>query len=108
MVDLSTESLLTLVEAAKTIPPARRGKKTHLSTLLRWILYGVKAPSGEIVCLEATRLGGRWLPSREALQRFSERLTPNLVSRESAVPRSLASRERASRRAGQELEKLGM
>lgn len=57
------------------LPPGRRGRHVSLSCALRWTLNGVRLPSGEIVRLEAIRLGGRWLTSIEALQRFAERQT---------------------------------
>jgi hypothetical protein len=61
------------------------------------------------VRLEAIRLGGRWLTSREALQRFIERLTPDLDAVKPApVPRSPGKRQRASEHAAQQLEKMGL
>jgi hypothetical protein len=77
MLDLATEPPIPLAEAVKLIPPARCGKVTHLSTLMRWIRTGAKSPTGEVVCLEAIRLGGRWMTSRAAIQRFADRLTPH-------------------------------
>jgi hypothetical protein len=70
MIDLLRENSISLTEAAGLVPPGRRGRPTHLSTLLRWIKPGVRG-----VRLEAVRLGGRWVTSREALQRFADRLT---------------------------------
>jgi hypothetical protein len=37
--------------------------------------------------LEATRLGGRWVTSKEALQRFAERLTPDLDALSAGGPK---------------------
>jgi hypothetical protein len=87
MIDLRREQPLNLITAAKLIPPARNGEKTHLSTLLRWIIHGSKGPDGTIVRLEAMRLGSRWVTSREALMRFMDRLTPNVgEGEEPALP----------------------
>jgi hypothetical protein len=108
MIDINAETLLPLAEAAKTIPPARHGKRAHLSTLLRWVLKGAKAPDGSLVKLEGIRLGGRWLTSRQALQRFAERLTPDLEADRPRPPRSPGARERAARRAEKELERIGI
>ena len=55
---------------------------THIGTVLRWILTGLKSPAGELVRLEGIRIGGKWLTSKEAMQRFAERLTPDLNSRQ--------------------------
>jgi hypothetical protein len=67
----------------------------------------VRAPSGDLVRLEAVRLGGRWLTSREALQRFAEALTPRLRD-SSPSPRSTAKRRRARERAAEQLEQIGI
>ncbi len=107
MIDLTAEKPIPLAAAATLIPPARNGKKTHLSTILRWILRGAKAPDGTLVKLEAARLGGRWLTSREALQRFSAKLTPSTAV-EAPAPRTPATRSRASSRASAELERAGL
>ena len=104
MLDLTIETPLPLAAAAKLVPPGRNGKRTHLSTLLRWIVKGAKAPSGEIVHLEAARLGSRSVTSRQALQRFAEALTPRLRDAPAPpLPRSPAIRRRASERADAQL-----
>lgn len=108
MFDLTCETPIPLAQAAKFIPPARQGRKTHLSTLLRWITHGARNPAGEIVRLEAIRLGNRWMTSRAALQRFAERLTPAVDTPAPPAPRTPKARERASERAARELEKIGI
>jgi hypothetical protein len=109
VLDLTIETPLSLAAAAKLVPPARNGKRTHISTLLRWILSGATAPGGTRVRLEAVRLGGRWMTSREAIQRFGERLTPRLDS-DTDVPvvRTAAHRKRSDQRAAKELDKIGI
>jgi hypothetical protein len=88
------------------VPPARNGKRTHLSTLLRWIHLGARGPSGEPVRLEAVRLGSRWLTSREALQRFASALTPSTDKLPTApATRTPNTRAGAIERAGQALER---
>jgi Protein of unknown function (DUF1580) len=109
MIDLTTEPLISLNDASRIVPAARRGKKTHLSTLLRWILKGCRGPNGTMVRLEAIRVGNRWMTSRQALQRFAESLTPSIASEEkSPAIRTSAARQRASERAAAELERLGV
>jgi hypothetical protein len=105
---LTTEALLPLARAAALVPPARNGHKTHISTLLRWILHGVRGPDGAVVRLEALRLGNRWMTSKEALQRFAERLTPRLDGDPVPTPRSPAKRQKADERAAKELDKIGI
>src|SRR5262245_23181031 len=107
MIDLATESILSLRDAAKLIPPARQGRPVSFQCILRWALDGAKTPSGERVRLEAIRLGGRWVTSREAIQRWAEALTPktdNSMSR----PRTLRQRRRSAEQAEKELERMGI
>ncbi len=109
MLDLTAETPLSLEAAARLVPPARGGKRCHISTILRWILDGSRAPDGSRVRLEAVRLGGKWVTSAPALQRFAERLTPRPAD---APPlpslRTPGQRRRAAERAGAELQKLGL
>jgi hypothetical protein len=108
MIDLSSEPPISLAAAARLIPPARKGKRTHLSTLLRWILTGAKAPDGTVVRLDAIRLGGRWMTSAAALQRFAEQLTPRLDSPAPPDVRTPTQRQRACDQASRNLEKAGI
>jgi hypothetical protein len=72
---LLKEDLLSLTEAAKRFPPYRGNKDTASpATIWRWINVGSRARSGEVVRLEACRIGGRWLTSVQALERFSAAL----------------------------------
>jgi hypothetical protein len=108
MIDLASETKIPLARVAAEIPPARGGRKTHISTVLRWITRGARAPDGTRVKLEAIRLGGRWFTTRQALARFAEALTPRLDSAPAAAPRPRSRRQRASDRAAAELERLGL
>jgi hypothetical protein len=108
MLNVSSESTISLTQAARLLPPGRRGRPVSLSCVLRWVLTGATGPSGERVRLEAVRLGGRWLTSREALQRFAERLTPRLDGDPAPVPRTPGRRGRASERAAEALDRIGI
>lgn len=105
-IDLRNETLITLNQAAKMLPPGRRGRPVHLSCILRWILSGVRTSHGRIR-LEAIRMSGRWLTSIEALQRFAEAQTPALAD-PPPLPRTSMARQRASERAEAQLQKLGI
>ena len=78
---LLDESPLTLAEAAKVLPRLRGGKRVHVATLHRWALKGVAG-----VRLETIRLGRTVVTSREALQRFAERLGAREVPAAPASP----------------------
>jgi hypothetical protein len=69
MIDSTTEELLSLAEAARTVP-GKSGRGVNPSTVWRWALRGVNGTR-----LEVLRLGGRTCTSRQALQRFYERCT---------------------------------
>src|SRR5579883_403932 len=98
MIDTTSENLLSLAEAVKLLPAGRGGRRVHFSTVLRWVLDGAKGPDGTRVRLEGVRLGGRWLTSRQALQRFVEKLTP--AAPEHPAPRTAGQCTRAAARAG--------
>jgi hypothetical protein len=87
MIDIQAEQLITLNEAARLRPLRRDGRPTHVSTVYRWISRGVRG-----VRLEAIRIGGVTYTSREAVQRFADRLTG--VSPSQAAPPSAARRRR--------------
>jgi hypothetical protein len=99
--DLTAEQPVCLREIA-------RHCQTSFCTAWRWALKGLPAPDGQRVRLEALRVGGRWVSSWAALQRFAERTTPNLDGETAKAPRSASKRQRASERAGKQLERLGI
>lgn len=70
MIDLKAEKLISPAEASKLVPPNRLDRPVHVSTVVRWILHGVRG-----VRLEAVRIGGRWATTEEAMSRFSAALT---------------------------------
>jgi hypothetical protein len=107
VIDVTTESTLSLTQAARLLPAGRGGRPASFSGVLRWVLRGVRSPAGDLVRLDAIRLGNRWITSRQAIQRFAEALTPRLgdPAPSAATP---AARRRASERAARELEKVGI
>jgi hypothetical protein len=105
--NLLTEKLIGLYEAARRLPPARKGRPVHFSCILRWIKDGIPDPDGERVRLEGVRVGSRWLTSEEALARWAERLTPRLDAEPAPAPRTANQRRRAAERAAQELQREG-
>jgi hypothetical protein len=100
------ETSCSLAAAAQLFPPGRAGRPTHVSTLVRWITRGVLG-----VRLEALRVGGRWMTSHEACQRFAAALTAKhnapLIQPKAACP-SGAALQRRQERAERELKKIGL
>lgn len=88
MIDLSTETLIPLRDVPRQLPVRPHGKRLHISGVYRWVLRGVRG-----VVLESVKVGGSTYTSREALQRFSERLTGSPTAPVNSKP-TVRSRQR--------------
>lgn len=101
-----SETVVPLGEIARRAPGGRGSGPSHAAhrtTVLRWVLRGVKVGAARVK-LEAVRVGGRWSTSEEAYQRFLAACNPGAVA---PVPeRSLAERTRAHTRAVKQYERL--
>ena len=95
-----TENLFPLAAATSQLPRRRQGKKAHTATVYRWAQRGLRG-----VRLETLRVGGTLCTSREALQRFFERLT-DTDSPPPSVPS--VSRKASIEKADAELARLGI
>jgi excisionase family DNA binding protein len=96
MIDIATETIITLEDAAKRL-------LVNPSTVLRWVTQGAKG-----LKLEAMRVGGRWRTSVEALQRFADAQTPRqepYQTMQSPV-RTPAERQRRAEEAGRRLDEM--
>ena len=102
MIDIGEETLIPLREAPKHLPPRPNGKRIHISACYRWIGRGVRG-----VRLESIKIGGTTYTSKEALQRFGDRLTAEPSVRpetEAATPRTRQREiERAAKAVQQQL-----
>jgi hypothetical protein len=107
MLDLKAETPLSLAQAARLVPPTRLDKPVHVSTIVRWILHGVRG-----VRLGAVRIGGRWVTSREALERFSAALTAqhdaSLIPPNQAARPSSVTHQRRQEHLERELREIGL
>lgn len=70
MIDLRTESTITLAQLVKRLPPRRNERPVHAATAHRWRNPGLRG-----VKLECIKVGGSWHTSMEAFQRFCDRLS---------------------------------
>lgn len=102
MIDIQTEAVFSLTEAAKSkcLPRRRKGKRPHVVTLFRWATVGVRG-----VVLETIQCGGTRCTSVEAIQRFFERCTD--PSRRPPTSTS-KSRERQIKKAEADLAEAGI
>jgi hypothetical protein len=108
-IDLQFEKLLSLSEAARTLPPID-GRRPHSSTIWRWIRRGSRG-----IHLEHVRLGRRTCTSVEALSRFvnalaaaDEQMVVATVPQQTINPRTNAQKEKAIARAASELARDGI
>lgn len=98
MIDLRTEEVFSLNEAAKKnlLPARRAGKRPNVATFYRWAQRGVRG-----VVLETIQVGGTKCTSAEAIQRFCERLSAPVAT----IPIATSiGRERSIKQALQELD----
>ena len=98
----------TLTRAARRIPRTRLDRPVTLGCLVRWILNGVKGPTGDRVRLEAARLAGKWVTTPGAIRRFVAAQTPRLDGESAAAPRTPAQRSKAAEKAAKQLERAGI
>jgi hypothetical protein len=67
---LTGEGLIGMSAAAKVYGEARTGKAPHASTPTRHALNGHRLRNGRVLKLEAIRIAGRLMTTRQAVLRF--------------------------------------
>ena len=97
MVDISSETILSLAEAARSQPT-----RPNLSTVWRWVQRGVRG-----VRLETAMIGGRRVTSVQALSRFHAAVT-SAADGSPRPTRTSRQRQRDIERAEAELAKAGI
>jgi Protein of unknown function (DUF1580) len=105
---------LALGQAARRFPSYRNSRPVNPSTVWRWLTEGVRLPSGRRLRLEAARVGGRWLTSAAAIERFIRAQTPTLDTEAASKPAPATTKRTAKRRAQdtdrtrRELDRIGI
>jgi hypothetical protein len=101
MINLSVETPMSFQQAAV---------HAHCSfqSVWRWALKGCPDGKGGHLRLRAMRVGCKWITSREALQEFSEALTPTFDDGNQAPERTPSKREKANRQAAAECAAAGL
>jgi hypothetical protein len=97
---------LSLTQAARRFPPFREDKSVAPSTVFRWLYDGIRMPDGSRLRLEAVRLGGRWLTSGPAIERFISRQTPSLGPELNQQTTTSRQRSRSAEATEKELEAI--
>src|SRR2546423_948147 len=110
---LIRERWISLSQAAKLFPPARRGRPVSGSCVFRWHRDGVRTADGRRVHLEALRVVNRLVTSEAAVQRFvlaqqSGATSPASAHQVNPAPRTPGQRARASDRAAAKLKAQGI
>lgn len=83
---MANEDVMTLKDVASRFSP----EGTTSGTVSRHVLKGVRTKTG-VVRLDAWRIGGRWVTSREAVERFRDACTAG----NGGTPRPEAGRRHA-------------
>lgn len=103
-IDIEKETLLSLTQATKVVPTVN-GRRPAIATLWRWCRKGLGG-----VNLEYVRIGRNIATSREALNRFFNRLaaidTPAEGTRPSPQARRLVPTPRARQRMLDEADRV--
>ena len=100
MLDLQNEEIFPFSEAIEFIPKPS-GKTPHISLIYRWSSVGLRG-----VRLEFVQAGGTRCTSREAIQRFFNRLTE--IESPAPISKTPAQRQREIEAAERELDKAGI
>lgn len=95
------QNLLSLSEAAKRLPPRRKGRRPHVSTLFRWTNKGCRG-----VILKSWQIGGTRCTSLEALNQFFLELSQ--VSVHHHTPSNPTQKRQRAQDASRALDDLGI
>jgi hypothetical protein len=108
MIDHANETVLSLTDAAATLPRRRGGRRVNTATLYRWASHGCRG-----VKLETIQIGGTKCTSQEALRRFFNRLAgpghdPSVAAGSARHPAPDRRLQRDEQAVVAELERLGL
>src|SRR5438270_2229 len=84
-----------LAEAARELfPPSRGGRPLHPNTVVRFANPGAQARDGSRIRLQLTRLPGRWVVTREAVESFLAAVTRDRLGEPETPPSPNAATRR--------------
>ncbi len=95
MIDLHSESQLSLSTAAKLPQLLVNGRPPHISALFRWASYGAKNNEGVRIKLETFRTPRGRVTTAEAVDRFLAQLNGQPPSNPAIANEAASARQRA-------------
>jgi hypothetical protein len=107
-IDAFAESVISFSEASRLLPKRRGGRKVHVSCLYRWSQAGLRSESGMTVRLETVQIGGTRCTSKEALQRFFDRLQDRRLPEVSPEIPTMRTRSKQMRDTERKLRMMGL
>jgi len=102
-IEVASEEVISLADAARELPRRRGGKRPHVSCLYRWTKTGCRG-----IVLESVQIGGTRCTSREALDRFFAALTAAAQGETAPPPPPPKSRRQAIEAAERRLARSGI
>jgi hypothetical protein len=102
MIDLLTEQVMKLSDAAKLLPRRRLGKRPHRTTLDRWGKIGFRG-----IFLDTIVIGDTTCTSVQDLQRFADALTQG-AGAQSSQPATDRGSNKSEDAVERELESRGL
>ena len=103
MIDVSSETIISLAECARRLPARRAGKRPHVSCIYRWTVSGCRG-----IVLESIQVGGTRCTSTAALSRFFAALTAQAQGEPVAPPPMAKDRRQATEAAEERLARAGI
>ena len=100
MIDIAQEDLVPIRDVPKHLPPRPTGKRVHISAVYRWTSRGLQG-----IRLESLKVGGTTYTSKEALQRFADRLSSPTPSPDT-TPAATLTRQKQIDRAAKQVEAI--
>jgi len=101
MIDIASEQLISLAEAAGMLPCGRKGRYPNVKTVYAWTTNGCRG-----ILLATVQLAGRRATSKEAVHRFIQALTAAASTPRPATGRRADNTREAALEA--ELDRLGV
>jgi len=102
-IDIASEEVISLADAARSLPARRGGKRPHVSCLYRWTTSGCRG-----IVLESVQIGATRCTSKEALDRFFAALTAAAQGNAAPPPPPSKARRKAVEAAERRLARSGI